>query len=352
MPKHYLYKIIKILLLSLLLLGLVFVYILPIWEPPRPEKEYKITLWEDVDSKIEKELYEYINSETTKGNWANDNKLPWRYYMWSDLDSNYFEDIYMDTDDNLLEKNNISYRFRYRWANIDDIKKYKIDSILPQRVEIQTKIYGKDFIDNNWYKTSLKNRFEIKNDYNLNFVTKEILKRENFDFIINLLHFPFVKNKITPIISLINWMKEKNIDFDYDKVKPSLYAILTRNRFHVNKNTVFWYWDNWDNVFLITIDHVEVYKDSSYKEKVWKFSEIEIDFERNTLYLLFDAIDGKFSRHHYSKTELISIWDSFEQDQLKIKNLIVEFLEKKWINIEKWNKTKLQKISDIKNSSK
>jgi len=350
--KKFFYTLAKVIATILLLSTLIFIYILPIWEPPRPEKEYKITLWSDISKEVEKELYDYINEKINKDGWANDDKLPWKYYMWSDLDANYFEDVYMDTEDNLLEKYNISYRFRYRRKSIDDIKNYLKNSIIPQRIEIQTKIYNKDFYDNKWYKTSLKNRYEIKNDYNLNFFTKEVLKRENLDLIINLTKNTFLKYKFTPVISLIDWMKNKVESFDYSQIKPTLYAILTRDRFHINKNTIFWYGDNWNNVFLITIDHVVAYKDESYKESIWKFSEIEVDFERNTLYLLFDAIDWKFTRHHYSKSQLEDIWNSFEQDQFKTRNLIIEFLNKKWIKVEEWTKTKHQKIFDIINKSK
>ena len=52
--------------------------------------------------------------------------------------------------------------------------------IVPQRLELQTKAYSTGAIaDAEGYKKALKNRYEIKNDFRLNPVTRFLLRREN-----------------------------------------------------------------------------------------------------------------------------------------------------------------------------
>lgn len=93
-----------------------------------------------------------------------------------------------------------------------------------------------------------------------------------------------------------------------------------RTRFHVNKKTPFGYGDNPDNVFLITIDEVTVYPADGSFEPLGNFSEIEIDFERNTFFRLFDSVytDGNDANK--------GILASFEEDQKTLKSLIASKL--------------------------
>lgn len=111
--------------------------------------------------------------------------------MGSDLDVLYFEDTYFDDASGTLEKNGISHRLRYRWNSLDDMNSYREKGIVPQRLEIQTKAYGKDALnDVGGYKKALKNRYEIKNDFRLNPITSYLLKRENGESFVRLLGNP------------------------------------------------------------------------------------------------------------------------------------------------------------------
>ncbi|MFZ3232689.1 MAG: hypothetical protein WA194_04095 [Patescibacteria group bacterium] len=96
--------------------------------------------------------------------------------------------------------------------------------------------------------------------------------------------------------------------------------MVKRTRFHVNKTTPFGYGDNPDNVYLITIDEASVYSPSAPDEAVGTFSEIEIDFERNTFFKLFDSV---YKAGNDSNKAVLA---SFEADQKKVKDLISEKL--------------------------
>lgn len=96
--------------------------------------------------------------------------------------------------------------------------------------------------------------------------------------------------------------------------------VVKRTRFHVNKATPFGYGDNPDNVFLVTIDEAAVYSPEDLTKIVATFSEIEIDFERNTFFKLFDSV---YKAGNDSNREVLA---SFESDQKTLKDLISEEL--------------------------
>ncbi|MFB0964911.1 MAG: hypothetical protein QMC36_04435 [Patescibacteria group bacterium] len=115
--------------------------------------------------------------------------------------------------------------------------------------------------------------------------------------------------------------KERGIsDFRYSELRPSVRLVVKRTRFHVNKTTPFGYGDNPDNVYLITIDEATVFSPTDPGKSVGTFSEIEIDFERNTFFKLFDSV---YKAGNESNRAVLA---SFEADQKKVKDLISEEL--------------------------
>lgn len=334
----------KILTISILIILLIFYFYLPvIGEDPRPETEYKISIEEAINDELANKIYSNLEKNLTDFNWENNKYLSWSYYMWSDLNKIFFEDIYLDTKLWILEKNNLSYRIRYRWNTLEDILNYKTSDILPQRFEFQTKIYEDNFLKENNEKIALKNRYEIKNDYRLNFLKKIILNRNNLNMFMFIINNKISWNKFTPYVSLYSSIKNKWIKLDSKLIKKT-YSIQERKRFHINKKTIFWYWDNPDNTFLISIDNVSIYSDENYNNIIWKFSEIEIDFERNTMFNLFDAINWNFKKHSYTQNELENIYNSFMSDQEEIKQIIEDTIINEWFTIIKNNKSKNNKI--------
>lgn len=108
-------------------------------------------------------------------------------------------------------------------------------------------------------------------------------------------------------------------NFKYSDLGPRANVVIKRTRFHVNKTTPFGYGDNPDNVFLVTIDEASVYAPGTEKVSA-TFSEIEIDFERNTFFKLFDSV------YKAKNDENLAVLASFEADQKRLKSLIAEEL--------------------------
>lgn len=296
---------------------------MPVWgEPPRLEQEYKLSLSGTLTDAQRKSLYDHVARELPKREWANAKFVTGSYYMGSDLDVLYFEDTYFDDASASLERSGISHRLRYRWNSLDDVFTYAKTGTVPQRIEIQTKAYGTGAISNaEGYKRALKNRYEIKNDFRLNPITSYLLKRQNGEAFVELLGNPLFGRRMSPVILTEDAAKERGLDgFRYSDLRPSVRLIVKRTRFHVNKTTPFGYGDNPDNVFLVTIDEAAVYSPDDATKIVASFSEIEIDFERNTFFKLFDSV---YKAGNDSNREVLS---SFEADQKTLKNLISEEL--------------------------
>lgn len=241
--------------------------------------------------------------------------------MGSDLDTLYFEDTYFDTESGDLERLGISHRLRYRWNSEEDVFSYAEKGIVPQRVELQTKAYGTGAIaDSEGYKKAMKNRYEIKKDFRLNPITQTILKRENGEAFVRLLQVPVFGSRFSPVLLVEDALAERGESkIRYADLRPAVEMVTTRTRFHINKKTPFGYGDNPDNVFLVSIDESRVYEMGT-RNVVAEFSEIEIDFERNTFFKLFDSI------HKSGNNEHVAVLRSFEADQKSLKDMISEEL--------------------------
>lgn len=270
-----------------------------------------------------KSLYDMVASELPKKEWANATFVTGSYYMGSDLDVLYFEDTYMDDASGSLAKSGISHRYRYRWNSFDDAENYAAKGIIPQRLEIQTKAYGTgaSVADAEGYKKALKNRYEIKNDFRLNPVTEYLLRRENQDMLLRWFGNPLLGNRLSPVTLAMDAARGRGLaNFRYSDLRPSVRLVVKRTRFHINKATPFGYGDNPDNVFLITIDEASVYLPGAPDKAVGTFSEIEIDFERNTFFKLFDSV------YKAGNADNRAVLASFETDQKTVKGLISEKL--------------------------
>lgn len=116
-------------------------------------------------------------------------------------------------------------------------------------------------------------------------------------------------------------MEERStVDFNYASIRPSAWIVTERTRFHINKKTPFGSGDNPDNAILVTLDRSRIYSDGEYRNEVGDFSEVEVDFERNTFHRLFDAV------YRGGDVSLQPIITSFEKDQSTVKELITNVL--------------------------
>lgn len=280
------------------------------------EQEYKLSLSGTLSEKDKEALYDLVAAELPKTEWANAKFVSGSYYMGSDLDVLYFEDLYFDDASGSLSKAGISHRLRYRWKTFEDMEAYLEKGIVPQRLELQTKAYGTGAIsDAAGYKKALKNRYEIKNDFRLNPITSYLLRRERGEKFVSWFGNPLLGRRLSPVTLVLDSAEERGLPVRYAELKPVVRLVAKRTRFHVNKTTPFGYGDNPDNVFLVTIDEVRTYRPGS-NEALGTFSEIEIDFERNTFFKLFDSV---YKAGSVSNRAVLS---SFEEDQKKLKDLL------------------------------
>jgi hypothetical protein len=274
---------------------------------------------------VQKEVYDRIGTELPNRHWKNDDVLSGSYYMGSDLDTTVFEDLYFDTPEGLLNRENISYRLRYRWKTVQDLQSYRETGVSPQRLELQTKAYPQGTVaDINGYKRALKNRYEIKNDYRLNFVTSFLLRRQYGESLVRFLGNTPLGEKFTPVTLVAATLAERGVtNFDFATLSVAARIVTERTRFHINKKTPFGSGDNPDNAILVTLDRSKIYGDDRYQNELGGFSEVEVDFERNTFHRLFD------SAYAGGQDSLKPVIASFEEDQATVKDLIVSVLKER-----------------------
>ncbi len=148
-----------------------------------------------------------------------------------------FLDIYLDDDEGLNFKHDVSYRVRYRWHSRSSLIRYLLGSAdradFPHRCEYQLKIY-----ENAWkdaFNNCLETRFEYRNEsfpFEADasappapwpfeeFIKPAITGRYN-DFCVNTA-FDYAK-----------FLKEKLKRSGFARLKPSLIIVTTRRRIHL-----------------------------------------------------------------------------------------------------------------------
>lgn len=242
------------------------------------------------------------------------------YVMEIGLGTFCFLDIYLDTDDGLNYREDVSYRVRYRWHSRSALFKYLLGSrdplYFPHRCEYQLKVYEKAWKDG--FNNCLETRFEFRNA-SFPFKTDKSAPPAPWAF------QEFIKPAITgkylnyPISTTYDYAKKMKSIVSVPgeiKLKPSLIVVTTRRRIHLGIKNEFGpiaaklgmgSTTNADNAILITLDTSEIYRDdflqtyldSSFAlsqnsltrrlQKRFKnelkpikiFTELEFEFERN-----------------------------------------------------------------------
>lgn len=299
----------------------------PTGTPAREENECKLTASASLEI-LQKNSY-ILGKIRTALEKAFANDLLWKaptltrsdyYIMEIGLGTFCFLDIYLDTDDQLNFREDISYRVRYRWHSRAALFRYLLGSRnpvdFPHRCEYQLKVYEKAWKDG--FNNCLETRFEFRNA-SFPFKTKQSAPPAPWPFA------EFIKPAITgkyenyPISTSYDYAKALKAKTGLSgkiKLKPSLIVVTTRRRIHLGIKNEFGpraaelgmgSTTNADNAILITLDTSEIYghdfldtylytnialsrnsltprlqkRFKTVLKPVQTFTELEFEFERN-----------------------------------------------------------------------
>lgn len=194
------------------------------------------------------------------------------YIMQTGMGTFCFLDIYLDTDENLNFKNNISYRVRYRWHSRGALIRYILGSRnpadFPHRCEYQLKIYLNEW--KNGFNNCEETRFEFRNE-SFPFKTDKSAPPPPWPFkeFVNTAIIGQYNNFTTwPSFEYATFLKQKLGLSGLIKLKPSLIVVTTRRRLHLGIKNEFGLVAaelgmgsaiNADQAILMTLDTSEIY---------------------------------------------------------------------------------------------
>ncbi|MFZ5950472.1 MAG: hypothetical protein ACOYXC_07190 [Candidatus Rifleibacteriota bacterium] len=352
--------------------------------PPREENEYKLVMNGDQQlldnnsyllakcrGRLEKSFFNDLL-------WKSPGFFSSSYrVMETGLGTFCFMDIYLDTEDGLNFKNNISYRIRYRWHSRGALFRHMLgsdnQSDFPHRCEYQLKIYDQQWEDS--FNSCSETRFEFRNDsfpfksdasappapWRLDsFIPPAITGRYGGFNVITTVELAEKIRKIAPEITSL-------------RMKPALVVITTRRRIHLGLPNEFGRIAaelgmgsivNADQVFLLSLDRSEVYSPdfidlyfdsrvaiahNSYSKRLKRrlknsfkpvvcFYEMEFEFERNIESALNKALKESFDEER--KSYLQQIRAAFLKDLETFQKLISETLAETGLEISPGRESK------------
>lgn len=251
----------------------------PTGTPARVENEFKLTA--DLPEKLNTRN-SYILAKIRSGlERALANDFNWKvpslsgsdyYIMQTGMGTFCFLDIYLDTENGLNFKNNISFRVRYRWHSRGALFRYILGSVnpddFPHRCEYQLKIYLKDW--ENGFNDCEETRFEYRND-SFPFKTDKSAPPAPWpfkEFVSTAIKGKY-KNFVTwPSFEYASFLKNKLGLTGKIKLKPVLAVITTRRRIHLGIKNEFGMKAadlgmgsaiNADQAILMTLDTSEIF---------------------------------------------------------------------------------------------
>jgi len=295
----------------------------------RIEREYKHKITgENLKYYTNTELVDAINAQLEKslsGNsWQAPNYTNTNYYTTNGSKEYVYVDIYFDTADDLLLKQNISYRLRQRFQNLKEYEAYLKDptdpDAQPYRIEFQNKLNRQELGDG--FSTVEESRFEFR-------VESEPFSVDNpppslpwhlGDFIGYLQKGKYQDYYLEPTNHLLNYLVPKFTNATELKFRPQVVLVTIRNRLHLSIPTNWGSGPNPEQAFIISIDELRVYDaPSNYDLTIGPMlgygQELEIEFERNTSLELDNAISNS---NGAQQDNLIKIREAFLADQKNI----------------------------------
>ncbi len=308
---------------------------------PRKEYEYKFAVKLNENSKLNvmdlsKSIAKGLNKLIAENKFKFSKQIFEKYTFPQKFETFVFKDIYLDTNNYLLNKNNSAYRLRYRWVRQEKYYRYRLFPFLkafyPDRCEIQFK---------GGYK-----RDEIKNTIAVN-ETRFEFRNQSEPFIANqsapLAPWPeseylsfaqtgYYKNyAILPMKKLIEQVSNKAKTV---KLLPVIEVVTERFRTHLTIKNPWGIGPNPEHAFIITIDKASAKpRLKNTYNNINQLLEIEVEIDRNISTEINRLADLKLNQNSYEKSaqEFSQLAkNNIEHDLFLIKNEIANILQKNY----------------------
>lgn len=343
--------------------------------PGRTEREFKFSLiGVDTEANDLKSLALEVNKaltaslENSTSTWKAPKLVGNQFYIDKDIGKFLFRDYYFDTFDNLLYKNQISYRYRNRYSNL---KEYKLHlknpnrpEYWPYRLEFQAKVNRKEV--GNGFSTVDEARFEFRKESKPFSIDNPppAPPWNEAEFFNYFKSGSFRGLNTLPARVIIESIKadlgdKENVDF-FSK----LLLLTERFRQHFNIKSAYGSGPNPDQAYIISLDKVDVFHGNDYYNYVesrklgdkdaikptllGSILEIEVEFERN----VSDVLDREISiaqkandTQRYNK--LVKVRDAFLSDLQNIMTVVKDYFAKKGIKVESATRSKYVQAVDL-----
>lgn len=314
--------------------------------PPRLEKEYKISVTLPAGERplvLNTILNDILHKLVTESDWQAAHFYKKNYFVTTSEDTFIFRDIYFDTADNLLEKNQSSVRLRWRWDSENSYRDYLKGAFsrrsIPTRVEIQSKVGRQTIADG--FSEVHESRMEFSKDAH---PIKTYIDQGRAHLLLPLFFETLKTGRFESQVhsaaqSIAHRIHSNHPDIPSLQLVPNIVILARRHRFHLNLITPWGSGPNPNNTFIVTIDRFKglpLPASSQWEHQIGRLDfakapeevEIEIEFERNTSTLLEQEIQ-KLQKLP-AKEELNStrkILGFFESDHQKLAREIIKGLK-------------------------
>lgn len=365
----------------------------PSGTPPHAEDEYKFSVTGDeyilnknsyLISKIQSKLKMAVQNDSL---WEVPRILGGSYSMGKTGKGTFcFVDIYLDTDNYLNRKLNVSHRVRYRWHSEPAFWRYMFGNPMPEnfphRCEFQTKIYTKKASVPSEISQAVESRFEFRNE-SFPFKTDRSAPQPPWPFqeyVPMAINGHYKDYTVYPTFEYAKFLNEQNKNMDEVILRPSVIVVTVRRRSHIDITTNFGKVSsklgmgaasNANQAILLTLDTSYVFSPSllevcnfadmarkrrSLTKRLVKrlknsvkclghFSELEVEFERN----VSSAVDYEASRSENTSNlnRLNKIKSAFFKDVKTASGIVKDTLNQIGLDIKKSKVSKYRKSLNI-----
>jgi hypothetical protein len=347
----------------------------------RSEREYKYTILADISS--DDDLQEYamhINKALSealdkKDFWQAPNHTASNYRIDLEPKPFLYRDIYFDTIEGLLYREQISYRLRNRFKSLKAYGLYVKNQHLPQywpyRLEFQAKTNRKELGEG--FSTSDEARFEFRKESSpFSDIKRPPMPPWDMEEFLPYFLTGKYKGMATLPAQAVMQALEKwhagEVDLTFE---PRAVVLTERSRQHFNIKSEWGSGPNPEQAYIISLDKSITYdgkpymaflearklgdKDFDKPVEVGNLLEIELEFERNVSAVLDQKIkdlDQVVNRDQTQEAEyqkLVAARGAFLADQKNIIKVIKDYFAKLNIEVVAANKSKYVQTVDLMN---